>query len=179
MLVCVWLCDVCAGHYTQCVLWRADKTTVGWPWKFYIYRWFQLRRTFLNCQLLQRERGGFDYFAQCPLEGSPPRAVWVRSLRSQSLFVFETIDSCFVTPRGTIQFCHLLTLKMANLPTSSTSYFVNSQFVNSHFVNIDQMGIDKVGIDKVGIDEVGINWNCNWVFEWSWWSIAVTRLWVT
>ena len=46
---------------------------------------------------------------------------------------------------------------MVNLPTSSTSHFVNSHFVNSHFVNIDQMGIDEVGIDKVGIDEVGKN----------------------
>ena len=36
---------------------------------------------------------------------------------------------------------------MVNLPTSSTSHFVNF-----HFVNIDQMGIDKVGIDEVGIN---------------------------
>ena len=34
---------------------------------------------------------------------------------------------------------------MVNLPTLSTSHFVNSHFVNSRFVNIDQMGIDKVG----------------------------------
>ena len=44
---------------------------------------------------------------------------------------------------------------MLNLPTLSTSHFINSHFVNSHFVNIDQMGIDKVAIDKVGIDKVG------------------------
>ena len=46
---------------------------------------------------------------------------------------------------------------MVNLPTSSTSHFVNSHFVNSLFVNIDKMGIDEVGIDKVGTDKGGIN----------------------
>ena len=36
---------------------------------------------------------------------------------------------------------------MVNLPTSSTSHFINFHFVIFHFVNIDQMGIDKVGIN--------------------------------
>ena len=163
MLVCVWLCDVCAGHYTQCVLWRADGTTVGWPWKFYIYRWLQLCRTSLNCQLLQREQGGFDHFVQRPLEGSPPHRLFKSALSwSQSLLVFETIDRCFVTHRGTIQFCHHLTLKMVKLPTSSTSHLVNSNFVNSHSVNIDQMGIDKVGSSPNGNWRSG-NWQSgNW-----------------
>ena len=51
---------------------------------------------------------------------------------------------------------------MVNLPTLSTSHFINSHFVNSCFVNIDQMGIDKMGIDKVGSWPNG-NWRSgNW-----------------
>ena len=40
------------------------------------YRWFRLRIASLNCQLLQREQGSFDHFAQCPLEGSPPHGLF-------------------------------------------------------------------------------------------------------
>ena len=46
---------------------------------------------------------------------------------------------------------------MVNLPTSSTSYFVNFHFVNIDQMGIDNMGIDKVGINKIGIDKVGFN----------------------
>ena len=61
---------------------------------------------------------------------------------------------------------------MANLPTSSTSHFVNSHWsgltkwklikweVDSGKLikwEVDRVGIDKVGVYKVGIDEVGIN----------------------
>ena len=43
---------------------------------------------------------------------------------------------------------------MVNLPTSSTSLFVNSHFVNID--QIDKVGIDQIEIDKIGIDKVGI-----------------------
>ena len=113
---------------------------------------------------LSPELNLFSYLRQCwkPLK---PAAIegWLKVLE------WRQIVNCFITPRGTIQFCHLLTVdelknfriynsawlevyKMVNLPTLSTSHFVNS-----HFVNIDQMEIDKVVIDKVGIDKVGIN----------------------
>ena len=138
MLGCSWLCDGWAGQH---VLWRADRTTVGWP---YLYRWFRLRRTSLNCQLLQREQGGFDHFAQCSLEGSPLHGLFKSTLPwSQSLLVFETIDSCFITTRGTIQFCHLLTLTKWELTKWELPKW-----------EVDQMGIDKVGIDD---REVRIN----------------------
>ena len=123
-----------AGHCTQHVPWRADRTTMGWPWRFRLYRWFQLHKASLNYQLLQRQQGGFDHLVQCPLEESLPHGLFKSTLPwNQSLLVlrqcweplkptviegrlkvleWRQIDSCFFTARGTIQFCHLLTVDL-------------------------------------------------------------------
>ena len=58
-----------AGHYTN-FLWRATRT-VGWPWKFLLYRLSQLCRTLLDYQLLQRQQGGLDDFANLMSTSSP------------------------------------------------------------------------------------------------------------
>ena len=60
---------------------------------------------------------------------------------------------------------------MVNLPTLSTSHFVNFHFVISHFVNIDQMGIDKMGIDKVGI-----NPDDSWSIQLKRWQVILETL---
>ena len=112
-----WLCDGWAGHYTQRVLWKADRTTVGCPWKFYLYRWFRLRRTSLNCQLLHREQGSFDHFALWSTRKSSSRAVRVHSpLKSISSRVLDNWQL------GTIQFCHVLTLDLTDALKNSLIY---------------------------------------------------------
>ena len=62
MRLTVW--RMCWPLCTVCTV-KSWWTTVGWPWKFYLYRWFQLHRTSQNCQLLQKAARQFWSF--CPV----------------------------------------------------------------------------------------------------------------
>ena len=92
------------------IIYYSDRTAVGWPWRFHLYRWSQLRKASLNCQLLQRQQGGFGHCAQCPLVGSPPHRLFKPTLHwSKSLLVFEahpTLAVLLCTPPISLPLFH-------------------------------------------------------------------------
>ena len=67
-------------HHCSHSLRSSRWTTVGWPWRFHLYRWSQLRKASLNYRLLQRQLTR-RFWSFCPVSTkrkSSSRAVWVQ-----------------------------------------------------------------------------------------------------